>query len=262
MIYEKLPVVLLSTLAAEKNQTTNSQIAAYILSHREEIKAMGIQELAERCHVGTGSISRFCRDVGFRDYSELRRLLEGTSYRFETVQENGRASVDKWTDELVRALRKVQVSLDLGRVQALCDDLRKYEKISAYGMLKAESAAINLQADMLMLGRQVRTSVAYADQISQILEAGKDELIIIFSYTGSYFEYQDFRIREKHLALPKIWMICGSKKAKPWFVNDVIRFDSDQEQLSHPYQLEMAESIIAQMYAAEKASSEEQIPML
>ena len=189
MIYEKLPVVLLSTLAAEKNQTTNSQIAAYILSHREEIKAMGIQELAERCHVGTGSISRFCRDVGFRDYSELRRLLEGTSYRFETVQENGRASVDKWTDELVRALRKVQVSLDLGRVQALCDDLRKYEKISAYGMLKAESAAINLQADMLMLGRQVRTSVAYADQISQILEAGKDELIIIFSYTGSYFEY-------------------------------------------------------------------------
>ena len=254
MIYEKLPVVLLSTMAAEKNQTTNSLIASYILSHREEAKNMGIKELAERCHVGTGSISRFCREVGFRDFSELKQLIEGTSYYFEKI-EAGDASegAGQWLDHVFGEMRKALDSLDLKQAEKLCGDIRSYDKIFACGMMKAESAAISLQADMLMLGKQVHTSVAYADQIEKILAAGKDELIIIFSYTGSYFDCQDFRAEEKHLILPKIWMICGSDRKLPWFVDEVLRFESGGDQLSHPYQLQMAESIIAQMYASQKA---------
>ena len=50
MIYDKLPIVFLSTLVSEKNGSTNSQIAAYILNHLEEVQNLGIKEIAkERC---------------------------------------------------------------------------------------------------------------------------------------------------------------------------------------------------------------------
>ena len=42
MIYEKLPVVLLSELATEKSDSTNHVIADYVLTHQEIIKEMGI----------------------------------------------------------------------------------------------------------------------------------------------------------------------------------------------------------------------------
>ena len=46
MIYGKLPVVFLSVIASEKNGSTNSVIASYLLEHMEEVKNLGIKEMA------------------------------------------------------------------------------------------------------------------------------------------------------------------------------------------------------------------------
>ena len=252
MIYDKLPVVFLSTLAAEKKDSTNSVIAEYILAHQSELADVGIKELAEKCHVGTGSISRFCKEIGLNDFAELKVLLGNTAYRFERedISADPLVRMQAWGEHICESVKNVVTQETLAKTELLCQDLRKYEKVSAFGMLKAETAAINLQVDMMMLGKQIHTAVPYAEQMEHILNAGKDELIIIFSYTGSYFEYQSFRAKEKHLALPKIWMICGSDKKMPWFINDVIRFPSPLDQQSHPYQLLAVSGMISQQYAA------------
>lgn len=253
MIYDKLPVVFLSTLAAEKKDSTNSVIAEYILAHQSELADVGIKELAEKCHVGTGSISRFCKEIGLNDFAELKVLLGNTAYRFDkedTISADPLERMQSWSRHICGSIQNVVTQETLRGTERLCQDIRTYDKVSAFGMLKAETAAINLQVDLMMLGKQIHTAVPYAEQTEHILNAGKDELILIFSYTGSYFEYQSFRAKEKHLALPKIWMICGSDKKMPWFVDDVIRFVSPLDQQSHPYQLLAVSGMISQQYAA------------
>ena len=47
MIYGKLPVVFLSTIASEKNGSINSVIASYILDHLDELQDMGIKDIAK-----------------------------------------------------------------------------------------------------------------------------------------------------------------------------------------------------------------------
>ena len=44
MLCGKLPIVFLSTLASEKKDSTNSQIATYLLNHLDDIKNIGIQD--------------------------------------------------------------------------------------------------------------------------------------------------------------------------------------------------------------------------
>ena len=51
MIYTKLPVVLLSTIASEKNGSTNSIIATIFLGHLDELQGLGIKEMAKKCNV-------------------------------------------------------------------------------------------------------------------------------------------------------------------------------------------------------------------
>ena len=247
MIYEKLPVVLLSTLASEKKDTTNALIAGYVLAHQEEVAAMGIKELAAACHVGLGSVSRFVREIGLRDFSELKQILRTSLSSFVIPDTDAYAL--EYAARVSDAVKKAAASLDLRKTEQLCDDLHSYGKICTYGMLKGISAAVDLQTDMLMMGKLVHTSVAYGDQMEEIIAAGKETLIIIFSYTGSYFEYRDFREKEKHLALPKIWMVCGTKKPVPWFVDEVLTFASDLDLDSHPYQLETAAHLIVETYA-------------
>ena len=252
MIYDKFPVVLISALTSEKSNSTNRIIASYILEHADEIPDLSIKELAARCFVGIGSVSRFVRDIGLNDFSELKALIRDTEYRFDTHDCDPDPEVRRahHASHLAGAVEQAVSSVDLTLVEELCDDIRRYEKIYACGLLKAQNAAVDLQVDLRMLGKQIYTDVSYAEQTAHILEAGKDELIIIFSYTGSYFDYPDLRAKDRHLVLPKIWMICGSDRSFPEYVNKVLRFRTDGSQLSHPFQLEAIASLIAQEYAS------------
>lgn len=251
MIYGKLPVVFLSTIASEKNGSTNCIIATYILEHLDEVKDMGIKDLAKKCHVAISSISRFCKEIGLRDFVELRELLSSTDLYFEE-QSNSQSLHQRIADygkKINESIQMVQNSIDVNQLIKLCDDIKKFKRVGVFGLLKAGSVAINLQGDLLMLGKQVYTNISYTQQIQYIVTADENDLIIIFSYTGSYFDYQDLRALKKKLKAPKIWMISGVEKEYPFFVDEVISFQSLQDQTSHPYQLQFIASLIAQEYS-------------
>ena len=246
MIYDKLPIVFLSTMASEQQGTTNSLIASYILEHLDELKDTGIKDLANATHVGTGSISRFCREIGLRDFAELKELIANTQLSFE----HGGFSdiVTEYEKQVNNSISQVADTVSMDMVRQLCEEIRKYDKVAAFGLLKAGSVAMNLQVDLLMQGKQIYTNISYKEQLDYMLEAGKDDLIIIFSYTGSYFEYAKLRDKEQLLHKPKIWFNGAKQKSYPAFVNKVISFDSHQDQASHPYQLQFVEGLIAQCY--------------
>lgn len=251
MIYGKLPTVFLSVLAGEKHGSTNSVIAAYILEHLEEVQHLGIKELAQCCNVGTASVSRFCKDIGLSDFAELRELLAENQMYFERSSErediNGR--IQEYAYKIADSIQRSAVSVNVKRLQELCEDIQRYKNIAVFGLLKAESAAISLQGDLLMLGKKVYTNISYSQQFAYISEAGEDDLVIVFSYTGAYFDYPEksLLIEKKHW--PRIWMISGKKRVYPPFVKRVLHFSSLHNQTGHPYQLLFIASLIAQEYA-------------
>jgi len=256
MIYGKLPVVFLSVIASEKNGSTNSVIATYILNHMDEVKGLGIKEIAERCHVGTGSVSRFCKETGLQDFVELKELLNAADDNFEACSLEGSLSarMADYGKRVNRSIDMVTKTLSVKKLTGLCQDLRRYEKAAVFGLLKAGAAAVNLQGDLWMLGKHVYTNISYDQQIAYIRQAGKDSLILIFSYTGAYFEYEKgalFGGKDKR-EWPKIWMISGRQKSYPQYVAKVLDFQSPQDQASHPYQLLYVAGLIAREYAAQK----------
>ncbi len=58
-------------------------IASYILEHPDEVREMTLTQPAEACAAGMGTVSRFCRDAGLRDFAELRELLATPGLDFE-----------------------------------------------------------------------------------------------------------------------------------------------------------------------------------
>lgn len=121
--------------------------------------------------------------------------------------------------------------------------------MAAFGLLKAETAAVSLQCDLMMQGKQIYTNVSYPQQIEYISSSGSGGLIIIFSCTGSYFEYQDFSSMARAFRAPRIWMISGEKRDWPAFVDETLLYPSFGGQGGHPYQLLTVASLIAQEYS-------------
>ena len=251
MIYDKLPVVFLSTIASEKKDATNSLIASYILEHLQTMQDIGIKDMAAQCNVSLSSISRFCKEIGLRDFNELKELIRTTDLNFEEVSREQSTLVETYGHHVQQSIDLATKTMDVSAMQRLVKDLVSYERVAAFGLLKASCAAICFETDMLMLGKQVYCNVSYAEQIRYLEKAGRNDLILIFSYTGAYFDFADIRRLGRKLMIPKIWLIASSDKPLPSFINDAVYFQSDRDQLSHPYQLQVCAGAIAQLYAAE-----------
>lgn len=251
MLYGKLPIVFLSTLASEKKDSTNSQIATYLLNHLDDIKDIGIQEMAKECSVAMSSISRFCKEIGLNDFNELRELLITTNMTFEQYSTSSKAKdrLKEYSSKVKESITMVEKSIDIQQIDALCKEIQKYEQVGIFGLLKAGAVAFNLQSDLLMLGKQTYSNISYKQQLQYISSTNEDDLLIIFSYTGSYFDYPDIRTLKNQLKKPQIWLISSKQESYPDFIDHVITFDSEQDQNSHPYQLQFIASLIAQEYA-------------
>ena len=237
MLYGKLPIVFLSTLASEKKDSTNSQIATYLLNHLDDIKDIGIQEMAKECSVAMSSISRFCKEIGLNDFNELRELLISTKMNFEQYSSSSKAKnrLEEYSLKVKESITMVEKSIDMQQIDALCKEIQKYQQVGIFGLL--------------MLGKQTYSHISYKQQLQYISSTNEDDLLIIFSYTGCYFDYPDISTLKNKLKKPQIWLISSKQESYPDFIDHVIIFDSKRDQNSHPYQLQFIASLIAQEYA-------------
>lgn len=246
MIYGKLAIAILSTLASSEDGSTNCQIARYLLANPQESN-LSIGELAAQCYVSSSTISRFCRGIGLADFSELKTLMRDTKWSYEQIVAPDTTRRHALLVESVNtAINQAAASMDNDRLMALCRDIATYDKVAAFGLLKAGVVAQNLQADLLLMGKIIETKIPFAQQATYLSRAGRDTLVIIFSYSGIYFDTYFSRLPTSE-EKPKIVLVTGGKNIKKSkLVDDVITFESDLGQLGHPYQLLLVSSMIAQ----------------
>lgn len=253
MHYHKLPIIILSEMVSNSSDSTKGFIAAYFLEHMKEIPSLSIRELAEKANVSAASISRFCRDIGLEDYNELKELATSTVNEFEIFPSADTA--DEWKDNYITAVQKglerVKRSIDIKKIDALCADIYNYKKVAVFGVLKAEGVALNLMTDLILQEKLVTSKFQFSEQIEYLQHVDEDDLVIIFSFRGIYFSYGLPKCFDNPRGKrPKIWFITGDSSATDsGLYDEVISFDSSKRQTSHPYQLQLVASMIAQRYA-------------
>ena len=250
MLFSKLPIVFLSAIASEKNGSTNSTIATYILSHLDEMKYIGITEFANKCNVSSSSISRFCKEIGLENFSELKSIISNIEF-YEDKEEKSDIYSERmvsYAKSITDSIKQVSASLPEKLMKELLIDIHRYKRIATFGLMKAETAALILQSDLLNYKKNIYTNLSYKEQMGFIEESSEDTLIIIFTYTGSYFKYNDRRNYMNKKNIPKIWMISGENEDEPHYIYKKITFSSPQDYISHPYQLDFVATTLAQEY--------------
>ena len=58
--------------------SSHKTIADYLLRNQVGVTALGIEQLAVHCKVSTATISRFARDIGFKNYAAMRSAVAQT----------------------------------------------------------------------------------------------------------------------------------------------------------------------------------------
>ena len=226
--------------------STNYHIAMTLLMNFYTLKDLSIGEVAKLCNVSKSTISKFIRTLNFEDYSDFRAsaFFQENRYGFllnynqniaEYIDKNG---YNTYLENVQKDINTLQSEHNEMKIKELANDLIKYKKIAAFGLLFSEIGALDLQMKLAYNGKFIVTNLDDVKQDTFIRQADENTLIIIYSNSGSYLErYQlsEFQEEKDYSKIKaKIILITGNgDKATSLKVDNCISFQHNSEIQTH-----------------------------
>lgn len=210
-----LNILLFSILDTEERNSIDYKIATYLLMNAEKLIGCSLSDIARDCHVSKASISRFCRKIGLLDYTDLQMLIRVAQIERENIACESRTIKDcsqVFFEKLKEVEKNIEEIVKLDITKELIMDILEYENIACFGHLQSGNMAAELRHNLSIIHKLAYYSKSLVAQQMYLDEATSQNLIIIFSATGRYF--QRLHINKKRLMKkdkPKIYLITASK---------------------------------------------------
>ncbi|WP_282937807.1 MurR/RpiR family transcriptional regulator [Paenibacillus sp. RC67] len=179
----------------EQMETMNpkeKEIAAYVLSHPQDIVQMGITELSQQSGGSTATISRFCKLFHFSGYTEFKVKLAAELAQQPSVQSYQDIIAGNPLQSIVAAMEANHVSsitdttrlLDMKQLQKAIDTLQSARQIDLYGVATSGLVAQDFYQKLVRIGKR---AFAFSDPHMQITSASNltsEDVAIGISYSG------------------------------------------------------------------------------
>ncbi|MBO6046724.1 MAG: MurR/RpiR family transcriptional regulator [Erysipelotrichaceae bacterium] len=181
----------------------NYKIALYMVKNFPSLGKMRINELAAECYVSAATISRFCRELGFENYAELKqeclRAIEherklGNLIDVEpaVMRDTPKLASTQFLNQLTSDLENFSGSIDWKKIDRVLQMIHDTEDVNFYGIQFSNAAATHLQGDLMVVGKFTHAPIDIQAQERRAKNATEDSLAIIMSVKGNYM-YQSGR---------------------------------------------------------------------
>ena len=178
--------------------STTACIAQYISDNPEEASRMTARQLANATFSSPSSVVRFCRAAGFEGYKEFRQqlMIELVTLKNDDTTENtsipANASmgdiIRRVTQRNIQCLVNTQYLLDENTLSECVDLIEKSEKILLFGIGASLCVARDAYLKFLRVNKLCISNDDWHSQLLQAKNSGKNDLAIIFSYSGQTVE--------------------------------------------------------------------------
>ena len=169
---------------------TERRVADFVLAQPEQVKFMSITQLADECGTADATISRFCRSLKLKGFNafkiELARhasMAPAKSEHHDTdtlagrCREVGRQSVDA-----------IHQTMDLINPQRVEEAVKLMEKAPRVVCIGSGGSVIMATTFAHLFSNVTGKFQSIADshmQISAVATLDKDDIIVLFSYSGA-----------------------------------------------------------------------------
>lgn len=253
-----LLIILLSAVNSESKGSNNYRIARYLIENINHLEDLTLTELAKNCYVSNSSISRFCRDIGLKDFNTLKYQLaiypiehHHAKNKFDYKGYNPQSLCSSYIQSVINNLQMLSNQTFEQEIYHLVEDIYHYKEVAAFGYLNSQNIALSLQYDLQTSGKTIYTCMKYTEQADYIQNADEKTLIIIFSESGTYFN----RIFERQKPFknfknkPKIYLITASQNISFPYIDNYIRCLTHQDYSSRPYPFMVVADLICIQYS-------------
>jgi DNA-binding MurR/RpiR family transcriptional regulator len=163
---------------------TQQKLGEFVLSDPAKVLYFTITELARESETSEASVTRLCRTLGCKGYTEFKMALALDVQRDQTPVAQG-DRVDEVVEESVLALRDTARLLDREMLLQAAQALHQARSVSIYGVAASAIVGDYLHYKLLRLGKpaQLLSDMHRASMSATTL--GKEDLVVAISSSGS-----------------------------------------------------------------------------
>lgn len=137
-----LIIILLSTLNDEPKGSNNYKIAKYMIENMRDLEEYSLTDLAQACYVSNSSISRFCRDIGLKDFNALKNQIAKFSVesarlkrKFDYEKYESSSMFQSYVKNVISNLNYFLENDIEKQINTLVQEISSYQKIAAFGYM-------------------------------------------------------------------------------------------------------------------------------
>lgn len=163
---------------------TQQKLGEFVLSDPVKVLYFTITELARESETSEASVTRLCRSLGCKGYTEFKMALALDVQREQAPAVQG-DRVDEVVEESVLALRDTARLLDRDMLLQAAQALHQARSVYIYGVAASAIVGDYLHYKLLRLGKpaQLLSDMHRASMSATTL--GKEDLVVAISSSGS-----------------------------------------------------------------------------
>lgn len=173
-------------LSAGKN-TVYANIADFLLNY-EEFQHLKIKHVMEACHVSSSSVVRFCQELGFRGFSEMKfALINDFEYRsYDYLKHFGvSGDIDNHLEAIMVSFEKTRKMLSMEKLINIIEQIRNSQEIQVWGLGTSYVVSLDFEMRFSRLKKYVKAADDINLQYFAAKNASQDTLVIGICYSGA-----------------------------------------------------------------------------
>ncbi len=163
---------------------TQQKLGEYVQADPARVLYMTITELARESETSEASVTRLCRALGCKGYTEFKMALALDVQRSQAPREQG-DEIDTLVDESVQALRDTARLLDRSVLEQAAAVLHRARSVQIYGVAASAIIGDYLHYKLLRLGK---AGQLFSDMHRAAMNAtalGPTDVVVAISSSGS-----------------------------------------------------------------------------
>lgn len=213
-------------LKGNYKNSINEEIARYFIVYLADIPNLKLAEVADRCHVSTSTVIRFCREIGFLDFTHFKKCVQASN--IANKAERYRTSFSKFPKDLEYYKNKITTQnnkiidslsmIELQKIDELAKDIFNYRYVYILG--ESLSILVGEYMRIQLVGLDKHIITLSSPKMDIPLSPHKEEtLAIVITQRNNYLESNLNIIPYLQNNCNKMWMVTSSNIEKIIIIN-------------------------------------------
>mgnify|MGYP006074068765 FL=1 len=180
---------LLSYINGSMIHDTNYHLALALLKHLPEIQDLSLVEMAGNCFVSQATLHRFCKLIGYRNYSTLREAcLDNTADQLDRPQFTSEEQQAFLATTMANLTDVDQFNVP-EQVDRVLDCMHHSERVVCLGFEMFQLYAMSLQAQLVQSGLYIEVPISLSAQFEAMHHLRHGHTALLTTINGEYRDH-------------------------------------------------------------------------